>query len=325
MYDLAVLLPVTPQPALPRAPKSIVVVNTAALLIDDTGATWVDLFDRTMKSEAVAPGNGFTFGQVAGGDVVRSGTSGADQYVVGATRAGAPTNWILHVGGAGNLSAFTLTTARTGAAAGVLPGGLYVSGGTVEGSTAGGNVESCSTTQCPGNPSTLLPDAPDPFANHAIVDGVLPFAVTNPGMTAPPPNPDGTPATTPVAFLVGGASGAGEAGGIRTFNLNCTTPMDCTISPPRATLPALTRTRAFFLGPSTSPQLLVVGETSDGENHAFLADPLTDPIAPTEIALRERRKGASVALFPSGLVGVVGGTDATTGAAIKSFELFALP
>jgi hypothetical protein len=335
MYDLGVVARVVQQPALPRAPKSIVVVGTAALLIDDNGATWVDLYSRD-KSEAVAPGGGFSFAQVAGGDVVNDVLNGGDQYVVGATRASGPTSWILRVDSATHLSALSLTTPRVGASAGLVRNTLYVSGGTVDGSTTGGNVESCvspaTTMQClpvqsadmSGMPSGQVIYPPDPIANHAVVEGVLPSALANPDMPAPPPNADGSVVTSPVGFLVGGTNPVtGDAGGIRTFNLDCPTNT-CDITT-RATLPALTRTRAFFLGPSAARQLLIVGETSDGQDHAYLADPLANPIAATEIALRQPRKGASVSLFPNGLVGVVGGTDAASNAAIASFELFALP
>jgi hypothetical protein len=330
MYDLALLVPTMTQPAFPRAPKSLVVVGTAALLIDDAGATWNDFYSYE-KRDAGAPDNsGFTFAQVAGGDVV---SAGGDQYVVGATRATGPTNWILRVDAGSKLSAIALKTARTGAAAGAVRGGIYVSGGTVGGATSGGPIEICSSTECVeplGPASEGAPAAPrydgDPIAGHAIVEGVLLASVATLGMPGTTTDADAGPPTAPVGFLVGGTNPSnGEAGGIRTFNLDCMTA-PCLLAT-RGTLPPLTRTRAFFLGLGTSaPQLLVIGETADGEDHAFWVDPLTAaPLSPNEIGFRQRRKGASVALFPNGQVGIVGGTDAATGAAVLSFELFAPP
>ncbi|HEY3592924.1 MAG TPA: hypothetical protein VGL13_03590, partial [Polyangiaceae bacterium] len=329
LYDLVQYAPVTMEPAFPRAPQSMVVVQTGALLIDDAGAEWANFYtglpsDATAPTATDAAGQPFSFGQVAGGDVIAN--ANGDQYVVGATRATAPTNQILVVHSDGTLTAIFLSTARSGAAAAMVRGDLWVVGGTTDGMT-GAPIEKPLTATLPdGTPAPPSPYPPDPTSGFALAEGVVPAPpdAGMPDMTAP----DGAVsiATAPAAFLVGGVDPTTTtAGGVRSINPDCT--MDCAVTS-LATLPVLTRTRAFFMpATTTSPQqhLVVIGETSDGEDHAYVMDPLASPVTPTEIAFRERRSSASVALFPNNEVGIVGGLGVTSGTPVTSFELLALP
>jgi hypothetical protein len=116
------------QPTLPRAPKSVAAYSTAALLIDETGATSFDL--QTGQSLTFnAPPNG-NFGEVAGGARVSASDSG--QFIVGATRVGTggPTPRVLAVDADGKSSFAALTVPREGACATYVTGrGLVVYGG----------------------------------------------------------------------------------------------------------------------------------------------------------------------------------------------------
>jgi hypothetical protein len=156
---------------------------------------------------------------------------------------------------------------------------------------------------------------------EGVVAGVAAGAAGAPVGMAPA---DGGIATRPVAFVVGGVDPAnGMPAGIRTFDLDCAGNA-CAFTT-QAALPALTRMHAFVVGTGTAPRLVAVGEGADGADHAFLFDPTSATPMPVEVAFREPRKAAGVALFPNRQVGVVGGTSLASGAAVLSIELFTLP
>jgi hypothetical protein len=70
-------------------------------------------------------------------------------------------------------------------------------------------------------------------------------------------------------------------------------------------------------------KLLVTGDTADGETHAFSIT--TGDGAPgfAEQPLRERRKGASAVVLPSGQPGLVGGVSVDgADTAVSSMEAF---
>jgi len=126
-YDLLGLRPVTSVTTLPRPARSIATVGTAALVIDEAGATTFELSDGTTY-ETAAPAGG-TFGEVAGG--VQITAPDGTQYVVGATRAsGGPTARVLVLDKDGKGSFAGLTVPREGACATYVEGrGLVVVGG----------------------------------------------------------------------------------------------------------------------------------------------------------------------------------------------------
>ena len=133
-YDLLGLRPVTNVTVLPRPARSIASVGTAALVIDEVGATTFELTDGTTY-ETAAPAGG-TFGEVAGGGQVTA--PDGTQYIVGATRAaGGPTARVLVLDKEGKGSFAGLTVPREGACATYVEGrGLVVVGGDAAGAGA---------------------------------------------------------------------------------------------------------------------------------------------------------------------------------------------
>jgi hypothetical protein len=273
------------QPPFPRAPKSMAIVGSALLLIDEAGASWVNLPDDRVNT--ATPPTGLTFAEVAGGDVFEL-TDGSS-YVIGATRTtGDPTAKVLRIDKNGFFRAVTLATARRGAAAAVIGDKLVVWGGSAEGAGA-----------------EVLTKAQDAFS-------ALPFpadATTGLGLAA-------LDATT--AMIAGGKDPlTGAAAPWRTFDAACAA--DCTAA--ELTMPpfALDRTRVFQLG---AGNLLVTGESDDGEFHAFGTALSSGTPEVTERPLRERRKGATALVFPNGQPGVLGGDNPETGAPVVSMETF---
>jgi hypothetical protein len=340
VYDVSTWSTLQSQPAFPRAPRSMVAVGTAVLLVDEAGATWLDLYNGSANAGA-AP-EGLTFPEVAGGEVFAA-PDGRVQYLVGATRASGPeTNKVLRVdSGDLSLHALSLTTPRAGAAAAVVGGQLIVAGGSADPTSAG--VEAlqpdCGNKMECFRPVMFFPA--DATAGAGMVEGLaVPASALDAGTTAPgdgvdagavDPDADGAGAgsITPgpgmnVAFLAGGVS-AGSPQGIRRLDLSCATPSAITsASPPPcanrniAPLPvALARTHVFILRPT---QLFIVGEADDGENRALGLDLIS--MAIDMPVPRERRKGASVALFPNGQTGLVGGVSVDTGQPVTTIELF---
>jgi len=286
VYDVIYWKGLKEQPAFPRAPKSMVLVGTKLLCIDDAGASSIDLAIDKVREEPAPPG--LTFAEVAGGDVFRlaDGTS----YVVGATRAtGDATAKVLRIEGRSDaltMRTVSLTAARRGAAAGVVGGNLVVWGGSAEGSGA----EALTKAQ---DAFTPLPFPPDATAGLGLA--------TVEGNTV---------------LLAGGKDlVTGAAAPWRTFDVACTADCAATelATPPRA----LDRTHVFRLG---TGNLLVAGESEDGEFHAFSL--ATSPPEITERPLRERRRGATSLWLPNGQPGVLGGENPETAEPILSIETF---
>jgi hypothetical protein len=274
------------QPALPRAPKTMVNVGDALLSIDDTGASWLHLVDDRVATET-AP-MGLTFAEVAGGDVfaLEDGTS----YVVGATRPGGePTAKVLRIDKTGLLRAITLATPRRGAAAGVVAGNLIVWGGSAEGVGA----ETLNKNQ---DAFTALPFAPDPTTGLGLA------------------TLDGT-----AALLAGGKDPvSGGPVAFRTFDVTCTA--DCATSE-LTTAPALAlqRTHVFPLG---SGHWLVTGDTDDGEFQAMSLQTTSGTPEVIDRPLRERRRAATSIVLPNGQPAVFGGQNPETAAVVRSLETF---
>jgi hypothetical protein len=285
-YDLANWSTLRSQPPLPRAPKSAAVLAGVMLVIDATGATWLDLGNDAVE-QAVAP-DGLSFAEIAGGDTVR--LSDGTQLIVGATRSsGDPTSKILRIAPDRTLSALSLITPRLGAAAGVAADKLVVAGG----STEGAGVE-------------VLNDAKTAF----VTLGVPADPTIGLGLAAL----DGT-----TVLLAGGKdSVSGAAASARTLDVGCGATCAITDLGPLPSL--LTGARVFRLD---TGKALVLGDTDDGETHVLLASTASGKLAVTETPLRERRKGATATLLPNGQVGVIGGVSVDgTDTALSTLEAF---
>jgi hypothetical protein len=285
IYDAIFWEALQTQPPFPRAPKSMALVGTTLLCIDDMGATWIDLRDDR-KANVPAPA-GLAFSEVAGGDVfeLADGTS----YIVGATRvAGEPSSKVLRIDKDAYLRSVTLAVPRRGAAAGVVAGNLVVWGGSADG---------------PG--AEVLNKAEDAFSP-------LPFAAdATTGLALG--TFDGT-----TALLAGGKDPVtGAAVAFRTFDVLC--GADCAVAELAPPGIALQRTRVF---PLTAGNLLVAGDSDDGEFHAFSVVTSSGTPEITERPLRERRKAATSLVLPNGQPGVLGGENPETGAPALSIESF---
>jgi hypothetical protein len=284
VYNAAVWdLPSTVNP-LPQKAKSLAVSGTELLMINDSDGAWVDL--STAATTAVDPPSGLTFAQVSGGRtlVASDGTC----YVVGATRGtGLSTNKVLRVAPDGTLHTLLLGTPRLGAAATLVDDALLVAGG----STLGAGAELYSV----GAAGFRALDLPaDETRDAALV------AMT--GTTA---------------WLVGGHDGTGASARSRRIDTECLS--DCVETElPHADV-AVSHTSAFRLDSNVA---LVVGETEDEQNHAYLLDTSGDTPTLTEQPLKTPRSQASAALLPNGQVALVGGTDIATGEAALGLDVF---
>ncbi len=269
-YDLLGLAGATMAP-FPRAARSLVALASSVVVIDDQGATRVDLTAGSTEDLAVPTGLG-AFAEVAGG-VTLPGLDGS-QYVVGATRAGAPTRAVLRVGADGTQTGLLLGTARAGAAASYLADvGLVVAGG----SATGPGVEILSTggtafaaTAFPADPTTGAAIGPASKGSFAVVGGTI----------------GGKPAPTRTFALDCGATCAGAG-------------VDA------ASIPfATARTAAFSLG---GLRIVVVADeaTVGGTTRAFLVD--LGARTQVELPLREPRAGATAVPAPNGTLALLGG------------------
>jgi hypothetical protein len=112
--DLLTMSSLSDAGAWPTAPVTVAVAGAKALAIDATGkATLTDLEAQT--SSTPSPPSGLAFADVAGGQVVIAEDGSA--FIVGATRASAPTDAILRLDADGTLAVRRLGKARTGASA----------------------------------------------------------------------------------------------------------------------------------------------------------------------------------------------------------------
>lgn len=286
-YDVGTWTTLPSEPALPRAPKSAGVVANQLLLIDETGASWLDLGSEVVTA-AMAP-DGLTFAEIAGGQAVEM--ADGTLFIVGATRStGDPTSKVLQVGTDGTLHALALVTPRLGAAAGAVGDKLVIAGG----SAAGAGVEVLNATQ-----------------SAFVTLGVAADATTGLGLAA-------LDATT--MLLAGGKDPTtGAPAQVRTLDVSCGAV--CTASD-LGPMPIALRDARVFL-PAAS-DLLVTGESDDGETHAFSLTTGAAVATIAELPLRERRKGASPVIMANGQVALIGGVSADAAeTAITSIEAFA--
>lgn len=128
LYDLATQLPVTNPPALPTAPKSLVVVDSRMLSVTDEAASAVVYDLSNGQTSTISAPTGSSFTDVAGGATVY--TTEGMSYVVGGTRTSAPASSVLVIAIDGTPSMVKLTSPRKGAAAAYVKGrGVVVIGG----------------------------------------------------------------------------------------------------------------------------------------------------------------------------------------------------
>jgi hypothetical protein len=284
VYDMANWVVAPKQSWLPRAPKSWAVAGSSLLVIDDAGAIWVDL--PTGTSSAATLPSGLDFADLVGGDVILGAKD--ERYIIGATRtSGAPSDRALRLDTDGTLRALTLNTPRLGAAAANIDGQIVIVGGSDTG--AGGEVLNAD--------QTAFKELP--FAADATVGAAL------------------AKLTTDTAILVGGTDpSSGARSPIRTLDLTCTD--SCSATPLAKLDFDYDRARAFYLSDN---RLLVAGESSDGQSHAFTLDK-TIGFELTEQALRNPRTEASFVKAPNGQLGFVGGDNLADGSPITNLELF---
>ena len=269
VYDLLRLTALTGLPALPRPARSLVTFGAAAIVIDEAGATTVDLSDSS-TSELLAP-TGITFAEIAGGATVTAADGSA--YVVGATRAtGGPSNRVLVFGKDGTLTAATLAKPREGACATWVDGrGLVVVGG--NGTDPGVEVLAPGALQ-----SAVLAYAPDGVkgcgastldASHVLVAG-------------------GTGSPVDVA-------GAAPA---RVVDLACASGCVPAVWP--GVMP-LVRAESFTL---TQDAALIAGDDATGASRVFRAT----LSAITELPVKAPRRNARLIALPiKGTAAIVGG------------------
>jgi len=269
---------------LPRAARSLVVLGSEMLLIDDAGATFVEL-STLEASEATAP-DGLAFGDVSGGDAIFTDID--TTFVAGPTRPDVPTKALLHVDGDGNLGAATLANARAGAASAWVPGvGLVVAGG----SASGAGIEVA-------DPSDLSVKS-IPFPADAITGAAM--VLTGEQQIA----------------VLGGRDADGGAAPTRVFDLRCTGAADCVpkVLADVAVPDIAARAHAYAM----TDAILVVGENDDGETLAFRVSIADGTV--TALPLREPRRGATSVAAQNGTLAIVGGEKLTGGAA-TSVELY---
>ena len=134
VYDLLLLRALPGIPAFPRPARSLVTFGTAAIVIDEQGATTVDL-STAQTADLAAPAGG-TFAEVAGGSTVTAPDGSA--YVVGGTRtSGGLSQRVLAISKDGAVAFATLAVPREGACATWVEGrGLVVVGGNAVGAGA---------------------------------------------------------------------------------------------------------------------------------------------------------------------------------------------
>lgn len=269
---------------LPRRAASLVVRGSAVLLIDASGATWVDLSTGT-SSEARAP-SGLDFADVAGGRTI-DGLAGLS-FVVGATRDGEPTSAVLVVDDEGALAAASLGTARSHAGAAFVAGrGLVVTGG----SALGAGAELLSSD---GTSSRPLPYASDATTGAA--------AISLGGGSA--------------VLLAGGRLG-GQAAPTRSLDLDCL----ASCAPTELDELAVPALASRGLGYEADTTILLAGEGDDGETLLFELEPTASPPV-RALPLREPRRGATVAPAPNGTLFVLAGELVAGGAALRVESVF---
>lgn len=272
LFDMLLLRPLSGLPALPRPAKSLVTFGTAAIVIDEQGASTMDLTTGSF-SDLPAPAGG-TFAEIAGGATVTASDGSA--YVVGGTRAtGGPSQRVLVITKEGGTSFASLSAPREGACATWVEGrGLVVAGGGGGDATTAG-AELIPVGQAQGTKFSYPPDAVKRCgastldASHVLVAG-------------------GVGSTADVA-------GSAPA---RVLDLACSSDCKAVVWP--GALP-LVRAEAFTLAPNAA---LLAGDDGAGASRVFRVSDTEI----REVALKAPRRGARLVALPvPGTAGIVGG------------------
>jgi hypothetical protein len=265
-YDVAAFAALTTI-AVTRAARSMAIANASALLVDDAGATGLDLSAGTTFDVAAPSGGSYV--EVAGGPTIY-GDDG-EAYIVGAGRtAGAPSVRVLELDSAGKVTFVTMGAARLGAAVAWAKGrGLLVMGGN---DTAPG-VE-------------LLPKG----ATGAVS---LPFpADATHGASA-------ASLTDTTVVVAGGIDAQGNPQRTRVFDLTCAA--SCVTSDWTGVFAqALSPTQLFSTSPTTA---LLVGDDPSGATHTVRLD----AASATELLPKIPRQRASAVRVATGSIVLVGG------------------
>lgn len=271
LYDLLLLKPVPDFPAFARAAKSMATFGTAAIVIDEQGASTVDL-STARTSDLAAPAGG-TFAEIAGGSTTTA-PDGASYVVGGSRTSGGPSSRVLVLAKDGNVTFATLATPREGACAAWVEGrGLLVYGGSVTG--AGAELLAVGAVQ-----GTPLPYPPDPVKRCG--------------------------ATTLDASHVLVAGGAGSPADVNGAGQAAVLDLACAATCKPATWPGvlpLVRAEAFALAPDAA---LVVGDDATGATRAFRASSVMGAFR--EVPLKAPRRNARMVALPiKGVVAIIGG------------------
>lgn len=284
-YDLAAWRPIEPTPLLDCGapscePRSLAVaLGSLALAVGDGWGFWFDPI--VGDSSPIAPPDGLaSWADVAGGATVTA--PDGSTWIIGGTRAEAPSAEVLAIAVDGTLSHLVLSSPRQGATAIWVDGrGLVVVGG--------GDASAAGAELLADGAKTFmpLPQPPDQTRGAALV--VLGSARL---------------------LRVGGRQGGAPAPSVE-LALGCA----ASCSPEAAGDEVdLAQASAFPLG---SGRALVIGSNDAGETRVFRWE---DGQA-VAVELREPRSNAAAVLLPSGHVGIAGGT-LPGGQSARSIELY---
>ena len=269
-YDLLLLSEAVGFPTLKRPAQSLATFGTAGIIIDDKGATTLDLSDGS-QTDLNTPAGG-TFAEVAGGDSIVN-LLDESVFVVGGTRTtGDASLRVFNVTQAGDVSFLSFTTARKGACATYVPGrGLFVYGGAGTDSSA----ELIAPTSTVG---TKLAFPADPVVGCAAT------ALDN--------------AHVLVVGGVGTAQDPNAMAPARVIDVSCAS--NCVPAPWMGTTP-LVRADAVTIATGVG---LVLGDDASGNSHLYRQT--VD--ASVEVPLKVARRGARLVLLPNpGQAAIVGG------------------
>jgi len=270
LYDLLLLKTLGISPTFKRPAKSLVTYESVAYVIDEQGATTIDLTNDVSVENDVPSGG--TFADVAGGATIQA--EDGSSYVVGGTRAaGDATTRVLKVDKDGKATFSNLVTPRVGACATWVQGrGLLVYGGSPNGPAA----------------ELLAADAPSAQA--------LPFPTD-------PITGCGASTLTPQHVVIAGGTAAGVIAkrAPLVFDLACA--KDC-VGIPWPNEIALGRASVATLNPEAA---LVVGDEANGESRAFRVSSKDQRPIPLKVA---RKGAKVIALPTRGQFAIVGGAAA---------------
>jgi len=270
-YDLAFLEQFSSECSATRTPRSMVLENAALLLVDDAGATVVDLSSCTNADlGALADAGVPTWAAVSGGAAVY-GEDGSG-YIVGPSKPDFASNAIVKVDTSGTVTTASVITARKGAATAWATGkGLFVYGG----SGSGDGVEILSS----GGTSASAPKYPSD-----ATAGLLAVQLDANTM-----------------LLLGSST-------LATVDLGCANN-PCAVQPwgngwPLSSV-KVTPTALFKVATGV---FVAVGDDAQGATHVFRLES-TQPA--TEVPLKIPRNGARAVQTPTGAVVILGGGTTT--------------